>query len=278
MSAIGHNSDSGAGFYLAGRDMRFHPVVGCGKPMKPADPSQGAWSKFEAWHDLIALARHKEGKVEDKGYARTLQAGQLLGGQDFLSKRWNWTRQTVRTFLAKLERECMIAIFCSKKPNQRKGNLTNLISVTKYVPYQFERGWSNQRANQPTTSEQPASNQPATTPNQLETIKQNTPSKRARRVAPHMNGVGFVISKEAGCSIDQPHIDKWRQIFPNIPDLEAQLKSMAVNFMGSSTAFARFRDFPELWFEKILAEENAKGKIKSLADEMRELEKQGAKQ
>lgn len=182
MSGIGHNSDNGAGFYLAGRDMRFHPVVGCGKPMKPADPSHGAWSRFEAWHDLIALARYKEGKVEDKGYARTLQAGQLLGGQDYLSKRWNWTRQTVRTFLLKLERECMIAIFCSKKPNQQKGNLTNVISVTKYAPYQFESAWNNQQINQPTTSEQPASNQRATRPKQSITQENNNNITSAREL------------------------------------------------------------------------------------------------
>ena len=90
MSEIGHNSEALAGDWIAlARSTASHWVVGFGKPVKPADPKRGAYSRGEAWIDLIMLARWKPGSENNKGRKIDMEAGELQGGYDYLAKRWD---------------------------------------------------------------------------------------------------------------------------------------------------------------------------------------------
>lgn len=97
-----------SGYIKIARDMRYHPVVGCGQAVPAADPDRGSWSRYEAWQDLIMECRYEPGRVYNKGRVMTIEPGQLLGAISWLASRWNWTPKTVRGFLDRLEMEGMI--------------------------------------------------------------------------------------------------------------------------------------------------------------------------
>lgn len=139
-----YDPDSQVGWVALARSSRFHKRVGMGKPVKPADAKRGAYSKFEAWVDLIMMACHSSAEWLNKGREVGLESGQLAGGYSFLADRWNWTLKTVRTFLAGLAGEGMIErsepsqIKSEGRPKQgkQKSNLVQTISICNYKIYQ----------------------------------------------------------------------------------------------------------------------------------------------
>ena len=161
--SIGHNSppefDEGEvrpGDWIAlSRRVREHPVVGCGQPVKPADPWRGAWSRFEAWFDLLCLAQYRAARVNNRGEVVALAVGQLIGARSYLAGRWNWTEKTVRGFLDTLEDEGMISraktagpLLAPELMNEKNGpakgqqkstrsnNKSNTITVCNYEKFQ----------------------------------------------------------------------------------------------------------------------------------------------
>lgn len=124
------------------RKVREHPIVGCGQPVKPENPWKGAFSRFEAWFDLLCLAQYKPSRINNKGEVITLDVGQLMGALPFLSGRWNWTTKTVRGFLSTLEHERMITASTgeNEKTDSQKGsrqpNKCRVITICNYLRYQ----------------------------------------------------------------------------------------------------------------------------------------------
>jgi hypothetical protein len=140
------------------RRVREHPIVGCGQPVKPDDPWRGAYSRFEAWFDLLCLAQYRPSRVNNKGEVMTLEVGQLMGARRYLSDRWNWSEKTVRGYLDTLESEGMIerstpdriggpsvaprwpSEQASSEKGQQKGqqrtNKSSVISICNYSKYQ----------------------------------------------------------------------------------------------------------------------------------------------
>jgi DNA-binding transcriptional regulator YhcF (GntR family) len=138
-------------FIALSRNVREHPIVGAGKPVKPDDPARGSYSRMEAWIDLLCLAQYKPARVNNRGEVVTLDVGQLLGARSYLALRWNWSDKTVRNFLETLEVDEMIS-FSSKSgevihkdEGQQKGqqsansktNKANVITVCNYSRYQL---------------------------------------------------------------------------------------------------------------------------------------------
>lgn len=162
---LGHNGGPqfrDAGWYATHRDMLNHPIVGIGKPVKPADPSRGSLSRFEAWHWLIANAAYKAKPINNTGKVMDLQPGQVMGARSYLAKEWNWSEMTVRWFLKTLLDEHMITLATDKLRNQQRTNTANIITLCNYLKYQLGEDEQNTLSNQQTTSKQPASNQPTT--------------------------------------------------------------------------------------------------------------------
>lgn len=135
--------DANPGNWIAlSRRVREHPIVGCGQPVKPADPWKGAHSRFEAWFDLLCLAQYRPSRINNKGEVMTLEVGQLMGALPFLAERWNWTVKTVRGFLSSLEHERMIV--GSSSLNEKTGspegrqqpNKCRVITICNYTKYQ----------------------------------------------------------------------------------------------------------------------------------------------
>lgn len=149
---IGHNSaaidwrDYG-GFIVEARDSREHPIIGYGKPVKPADEERGSHSRNEAWRDLLHECRYQEGYVMNGGQKMLVRRGELVGAVSWLAHRWNWTPKTVRVFLDKLEAEGMIGRFRADVTERHKGNRTgNQANVIKVCNYEkFNTGGATQR-------------------------------------------------------------------------------------------------------------------------------------
>lgn len=139
MAEIGHNSDvASPGNWIAlSRDVREHPIVGAGQPVKPADVGRGAWSRMEAWFDMLCLAQFKPSRVNNKGEVQTLEVGQLMGAIPFLAGRWNWTDKTVRVFLSTLEREGMISSNQGRQSAATSSNKCRVITIANYSKYQL---------------------------------------------------------------------------------------------------------------------------------------------
>lgn len=167
----GHNSRMNAGNWIAvSRDMRDHPIVGMGQPVRPADPKRGAYSKYEAWQDLIMEAKYRPFEVMNKGKIVTLQRGQLMAARAWLADRWNWSEKTVRVFISRLEGEFMVRSETVQQKGQYKGQQkTNTITVLNICNYdiyqtilelmQMEKGQQNgQQQGQPRASQGPDNN------------------------------------------------------------------------------------------------------------------------
>lgn len=139
MSSVGHNSESICGNWIAvSREMRDHYLVGFGQPVKAADSKRGAFSRAEAWLDLIMLARWKDGVEVNKGRKTEMRAGQFQGGYSWLASRWNWTVQTVRTFIGKLLGEGMLDREKNDTENNtQKSNQVQTLSICNYKRYQL---------------------------------------------------------------------------------------------------------------------------------------------
>lgn len=145
MADLGHNGGpplipGGEGWVAIHRSIREHWLVGFGQPVKPMDPDKGALSRAEAWIDLIMECRYEAGTVNNGGRKMTIQPGQLVGAISWLAARWNWTPQTVRTFLDKLEGDGMIERHSpgiNTENNTQKGKQATVISVCNYSEYQI---------------------------------------------------------------------------------------------------------------------------------------------
>lgn len=273
MSGLGHNQKGPSGWLRIERDILDHYLVGAGQPVKPHKPDKPTYSRLEAWLYLLTKATRSERKVVNRGITQVLEPGATLAGRDHLAEVWNWSNNQVRGFLKKLELELMITLYCQKSTSKRT-NTTNVAQITNWPKYQEVNGvlpaavnhQEHQLNHQQTTTEPPANHQQTTRPRQLtpnkdsHTLSAREPvvSNPERSLPPHMNGVGFVVSKAWDISIPHEIIQRWRTDYPNIPNLEVELRALAVSFVGSSTACQRYRDCPEHWFERILAKENAK--------------------
>lgn len=79
----------------------------------------------------------------------------------------------------------------------------------------------------------------------------------ARDPAPHMNGVGFVISERHGLVIPIETVNRWRTRFPAIPDLEASMEKMAAYILRGGITHPGWQ-CPDGWMVGCLAEDNQK--------------------
>lgn len=188
---VGNNGGPGidddkasSGWVKIYRDIREHPVVGFGQPVKPNDPSRGAYSRGEAFQDLLMEAQYKPGTTRINGEAVTLEIGQLVAARSYLAFRWNWSEQTVRTFLTHLVKAGIIIInqLSVQRPGTSKKSAANAITLCNYEKYQAyseavtayvaslkapevqpaKSEVDQPASNQLTTSQQPAGHQLAT--------------------------------------------------------------------------------------------------------------------
>ncbi len=161
--SVGHNRPPmPAGWIAVHRNIRTHHIVGYGKPVKPCDPSRGAYSRSEAWQDLLMECRYQDGTVLNGGREMEIRRGELVGAISWLAARWNWTPKTVRGFIDALEADGAISVRAPGAiQGQQKGKQAHVISVCNYEKYQSAPDDEGQ-AKGPDLGTQKASNGQAT--------------------------------------------------------------------------------------------------------------------
>lgn len=104
--------------------------------------------------------RYADGFVENAGRKMRLERGSVVGAVSWLGHRWNWTPQTVRTFLDKLEDDGMILrhVPGASENNKHVGRSATIISVCNYDKYQ-NPNMSAQQTEQQTNSKQTTNEQ-----------------------------------------------------------------------------------------------------------------------
>lgn len=131
MANIGHNNPPISGYVLIARKLLNHPVVGAGKPVKPAKPNKPTYSRMEAWLDLLMMASYQDKKTKIGGKLYQLETGEAVCARAYLAARWNWTDKTVRAFIERLMSHSMVT-----KTREAKGQQANKLSICNYSEYQ----------------------------------------------------------------------------------------------------------------------------------------------
>lgn len=106
------------------------------------------FDKARAWLDLIQLANHKDEKFISNGVAIDGKRGHVYKSQDFLAKRWGWSRGKVSRFLKMLESDNMII-----RKNVRYGAVNGTeITLVNYGKFQDVRAVNGTVDGQSTSS------------------------------------------------------------------------------------------------------------------------------
>ena len=118
------------GYLLISRCLIDHEVVGFGKPGKAADSRLGCHSHAEAWQYLLMQASFKARTVRVGKATYNLSRGEAVVSERFLAERWNWSRKSVRGFVAKLGAQRMV------KKGPQDGPKVPTLSICNYDKYQ----------------------------------------------------------------------------------------------------------------------------------------------
>jgi hypothetical protein len=195
------------------RSIFDHPMFDDGRPLSPRE----AWLWLisnAAWRPMQVMVRN--GRSQQ---LVSLERGQLTYSRSFLCKAWSWTSdKTVRTFLARLEREGMIDI--------QTGQLQTVISICNYGV--FHHGGSlTGPSNGPAIGQQRASNGPE---------EENIISIRSKNMLPPPSPPGF---------------DEWYSLYPRKKEPQAAKKAFAKVISSAlialPTLMERTRAFAATW-------------------------------
>ena len=105
------------------------------------------FTRWQAWVDLLLLANYKDNIVYVRGIPVEVKRGQVLGGEEFLAKRWKWSRGKVKRFCSHLESKTVQQIV------QQKSNVITVITIVNYELYQ-DNGTTDSTANSTTDGQQ----------------------------------------------------------------------------------------------------------------------------
>jgi hypothetical protein len=92
-----------------------------------------------------------------------------------------------------------------------------------------------------------------------ESVSETRTRAKADDGVPYMNGVGFVISAKHDLVIPVEVVDEWRQKFPDIVDLEAQMGLLASVILSKGRMHPGW-SCPQGWMAGCLAKDNAQAK------------------
>lgn len=97
------------------------------------------FTRGQAWVDLLMLANWEDATIVFNGQVTGVERGQLMTTIGFLAKRWMWSENKVRRFMADLRAEGMVRT--NGRPNGRANGRANgtLVTIEKYAFFQDGR-------------------------------------------------------------------------------------------------------------------------------------------
>lgn len=159
-----------------------------------------AFSRGQAWVDLIGLAQFEDGHFRVRGIRVDVKRGQLAYSQLTLAKRWRWSRGKVRRFLKELENDQDIV--------QQNNEVTTLITIVKYDI------WQGTKDQCDTTNEQQTDNKRTTN---------GTHKKNDKELNNDNNISSDILASEPPASPPKPVNDyilfkeTWKKIYGKYP-------------------------------------------------------------
>lgn len=176
------------------------------------------FTKAQAWIDLILNANHKDNKMSVRGCIVDIKRGQIGWSELTMVKRWKWSRNKVRMFLKRLEKDIQIV--------QQKSHVTSIITILCYDDYQSQgtTEGTTESTTESTTERQQKDNRRYTNKNvkNVKNVKKEVLSPLQSLWNHHCNNLHKVLrtskdrqSKER-LRLNERHIDEWPEIFTMI--------------------------------------------------------------
>ena len=120
------------------------------------------FTKGQAWVDLFFWAYHSDGNFKWNGKRYNLRRGQFCHTEEYLCKRWRWSRNKLRRTFKKWQENGMITIQrLAQQTAQRTAQPRNVITLCNYDKIQFSskgNGTTHGTTNGTTHGQQTAHN------------------------------------------------------------------------------------------------------------------------
>ena len=163
-----------------------------------------AFTRSQAWVDLLILANHKDNFFYIRGLKIDVKRGQIGFALENLAKRWKWSRGKAERFISELENAHQIV--------RQKGNATTLLTVVNYDIYQEEKKPNSKADSNPDSK-------PDSKADGHQTVKQTDINKNANNVKNEENEKNFKKqTEEISDSVDAIYFEEEKkEAFTEIP-------------------------------------------------------------
>jgi hypothetical protein len=200
-------------------------------------------SWFEAWIDLLIMANFSENK-EPVGYDLIqLKRGEILTSQEKLAKEWKWDRSSVRSFLALLEKDSMIALKVTNK--------FTVITICNYGIYNDRRPTKQHQVNSTSTALQHIQ--------QVEQVNSSTPAKAW--VYSHK---GF-FDRQLIANEGKPQLDKYQKLVEFLHEKDEEGNYRFGNILSLERQMS-YRDYIQLKEVEQSSNRNLKEVLEAMED------------
>jgi hypothetical protein len=162
-----------------------------------------AFTKGQAWVDLILMANYTVSEFQVRGIWVKVKPGQIARGEEYLAKKWSWSRNKVRRFLNWLETEQQI--------EQQKSPVISIISIINWDNYQLN-GTTNETTNE--TTEKQQTKQQKDTYKNVKNDKKNKEGKEVKNnpLPPFIKGDVWNDYLEMRKKIKKPATDRAKEL------------------------------------------------------------------
>ncbi len=147
-----------------------------------------AFTRMQAWIDLLLLANHKEGFFYVRGNKVVVSRGQVGTSSRTLASRWQWSRGKVERFLKELEYNNQI--------RPQKNNVITLISICNYDDFQNIEPQTEPQTSRRQTTDEPQTDRNKNDKNVNNDNNRDKDETAKRFVPPSINEVQSYISEK----------------------------------------------------------------------------------
>ncbi|WP_179115660.1 hypothetical protein [Bacillus sonorensis] len=228
----------------------------------PSNEKNRAFTKFEAWIDILMMVNHADNKVLMDGNLVEVKRGQRITSIRKLADRWKWSRTKVEKFLELLEKDNMILL-------EKKAGKNTIIEVLNYEKYQgFDENASEEESQKKSHSK--ASEKPVKSLNKNEKNEKNEKKNNKRLVfdESHMKLAALLWKciQAHSPNLKKPNLDKWANTFRLMMERDGREGKEIQDMIVWSTNH-------HFWYQNILSPDKLRKQYDRLAVQKNEEER-----
>lgn len=180
-------------------------------------PKGRAYTRLEAWEDMLFRAEYMDSKVQVKGRLVLVKRGEFICFERTLASDWDWSREKLRRFLKLLENENMIKITACTRSETR-------ITIINYEFYQGGDTSDETNARPETIPEMGPEIIPETRPEKELSEQENPVSARPETIPETSPEVrpetrpDLINKRNKERNIYTPEFESWYKDHPNPDD------------------------------------------------------------